>query len=231
MMEKKKRVPLPKPLERDEEEKLLRALCEGKNAKAREKLILHNLRLVSYIVGRYPVREAEKEDLLQVGAIGLIKAVDSFDGSRMKGLSNYAARCIENEIRMYLRKWKRWNRELLLEDPGLREEWAFRPGKEGLFRLGEEGSFRQGEEKRETDDEAAPEVLAALLSASPLSEREKEVLLLRFCPDREQKGASPVFLTQEETARRMGLSQSYVSRLERRALARLCAWCKKSSLL
>ena len=163
----------PKPLSAREEQAAFAALRAGDTA-AREKLIRHNLRLVAHIVKKYYALPGDQDDLVSIGTIGLVKAVDTFDATRKARFSTYASRCIENEIRMQFR----------LQD-----------------------SFRM-EDACETQDD----IRRARQLLDTLPARERQILLLRYG----LSGQPP--LTQLETARLLGISRSYISRLETHAL-------------
>lgn len=197
----------PKPLDAKEEEALF-AEFRGGNRQARDKLIEHNLRLVAHIVKKYSQPEKDNEDLLSIGTVGLIKAVDSFDGAKGIRLGTYAARCIENELLMFFRAGKKTAKEVYLYDP-------VGTDKEGnAINLLE---IIVAEEEDYTDRYERKEKLSVLprLLRSHLEEREREIIALRYglCGGRE--------LTQREISDRLGISRSYVSRIEKKALRKL----------
>jgi RNA polymerase sporulation-specific sigma factor len=197
---------LPAPLTREEEERLVVRLKEHDPA-VRSLLIERNLRLVVYIARKFENTGVGIEDLISIGAIGLIKAVNTFDPDKRIKLATYASRCIENEILMFLRRNSRTRMEVSLDEP-LNTDWD---GNELLLSdiLGSEGdtvyrSIEEGVEKQ---------LLATALTR--LSEREKRIMELRFgLLGGEEK-------TQKEVADILGISQSYISRLEKRILSRL----------
>ncbi len=197
----------PKPLDAKEEETLF-AEFRGGNRQARDKLIEHNLRLVAHIVKKYSQPERDNEDLLSIGIVGLIKAVDSYDGDKGIRLGTYAARCIENELLMFFRAGKKTAKEVYLYDP-------IGTDKEGnAINLLE---IIEAEEEDYTDRyerKAKLSVLPRLLAAN-LEEREREIITLRYG----LYGGKE--LTQREIADRLDISRSYVSRIEKKALRKL----------
>ena len=197
---------LPPPLERQDEEKAIAALDEGDEA-ARKLLIEHNLRLVVYISKRFENTGINIEDLISIGTIGLIKAVNTFKSSRNIKLATYASRCIENEILMYLRKVGSQRTEVSFDEP-LNTDWD---GNELLLSdiLGTEVD----EVCRPLEDDAEKNMLRAAVES--LEGREKEIIILRFGL---QGGKD---YTQKEVADMLGISQSYISRLEKRIIQRL----------
>ncbi len=197
---------LPPPLEREEEAEALAALEAGDDA-ARRTLIEHNLRLVVYIAKRFENTGVNIEDLISIGSIGLIKAINTFNSSKKIKLATYASRCIENEILMYLRKTGSQKSEVSFDEP-LNTDWD---GNELLLSdiLGTE----EDEVCRALEDDAEKRVL--LEAVDLLEGREKEIILLRFGLDGRQE------YTQKEVADMLGISQSYISRLEKRIIERL----------
>ena len=195
-----------RPLSREDEERCLAALQKG-DAYARDQLIEHNLRLVAHIVKKYDIRRTQTDDLISIGTIGLIKAVDTFAPEKGKKLTTYASRCIENEILMFLRRTSRQKLEVSLDEP-LNTDWD---GNELLLSdiLGTDGDLVY----RSIEETVERQMLARALSK--LSVREKEIMRLRFglggCAEK----------TQKQVADIMGISQSYISRLEKRILSRL----------
>ncbi len=197
---------LPPPLERKEETEALAALEAGDDA-ARRTLIEHNLRLVVYIAKRFENTGVNIEDLISIGSIGLIKAINTFNSSKKIKLATYASRCIENEILMYLRKTGSQKSEVSFDEP-LNTDWD---GNELLLSdiLGTE----EDEVCRALEDDAEKRVL--LEAVDLLEGREKEIIVLRFGLDGRQE------YTQKEVADMLGISQSYISRLEKRIIERL----------
>ena len=199
-------VTLPPPLDRAEEEAAVAALERG-DENARRRLIEHNLRLVVYIARRFESTGISLEDLISIGTIGLIKAVNTFQSGKNIKLATYASRCIENEILMVLRKNGGERRELSIDEP-LNTDWD---GNELLLSdiLGTDGD----EVSRPLEDDADRQMLREAIAA--LSARERDIILLRFgLPGGRE-------YTQKEVADKMGISQSYISRLEKRIIERL----------
>ena len=197
---------MPPPLDREAEREAIEALGRGDNA-ARALLIEHNLRLVVFIAKRFESTGVGMEDLISIGTIGLIKAIRSFNAEKNIKLATYASRCIENEILMHLRKISGQRTEVSLDEP-LNTDWD---GNELLLSdiLGTDGD----EISRPLEDDADRAMLMQAIAA--LSERDRTIILLRFGIGRETDA------TQKEVARIMGISQSYISRLEKRIIAQL----------
>ena len=197
---------LPPPLEKEAESAALAALEQGDEA-ARSLLIEHNLRLVVYISKHFENTGVNIEDLISIGTIGLIKAVNTFNAAKNIKLATYASRCIENEILMYLRKRGAQRSELSFDEP-LNTDWD---GNELLLSdiLGTDGD----EVSRPLEDDAERAMLRRAVSA--LSEREREIISLRF-----GLGCGREY-TQKEVADLLGISQSYISRLEKKIIERL----------
>ena len=197
---------LPAPLTREEEQALFERMDE-EPAAVRRTLIEHNLRLVVYIARKFENTGVGIEDLISIGTIGLIKAVNTFDPGKKIKLATYASRCIENEILMFLRRTSRQKLEVSLDEP-LNTDWD---GNELLLSdiLGTEGDLVY----RSIEETVERQMLSAALSH--LSMREKEIMRLRFGL------GGGTEKTQKEVADIMGISQSYISRLEKRILLRL----------
>ena len=174
---------------------------------AKNALIEHNLRLVVYIARKFENTGVGVEDLISIGTIGLIKAVNTFDASKKIKLATYASRCIENEILMHLRRTSRLKLEVSLDEP-LNVDWD---GNELLLSdiLGTENDLIG----RDLEDEVDRELLRAALSK--LSPREKRIVELRFGLNHQPE------CTQKQVADLLGISQSYISRLEKRIMRRL----------
>ena len=197
---------LPPPLKGEAEQKALDALEQGDES-ARRQLVEHNLRLVVYIARRFENTGVNLEDLISIGTIGLIKGVNTYRSDKKIRLATYASRCIENEILMHIRKISNQKTEVSLDEPinmdcdgnelllsdilGTDEDMIFRP-------LEEDVDLR---------------VLRQALRELP--EREREIILMRFGLEGRKE------LTQKEVAQKMGISQSYISRLEKRIMQRL----------
>ena len=197
---------LPPPLEREDEERAISALEKGDEA-ARQRLIEHNLRLVVYISKRFENTGINIEDLISIGTIGLIKAVNTFKSGKNIKLATYASRCIENEILMYLRKISSQRTEISFDEP-LNTDWD---GNELL--LSDILGTDDDEVYRPLEDDADKQMLMEAIDC--LSERERSIILMRFgLPGGKE-------YTQKEVADKMGISQSYISRLEKRIIDRL----------
>ncbi|MHA6530947.1 RNA polymerase sporulation sigma factor SigK [Paenibacillus sp. BAC0078] len=197
----------PQPLSEQEESKYLGMMAEG-DAKARNLLIEHNLRLVAHIVKKFDNTGEDMEDLISIGTIGLIKAIESYRPNKGTKLATFAARCIENEILMHLRSLKKTRKDVSLHDPI--------------------GTDKEGNEitlidilGSETDDvikevDLKIEKSKIYRNLDILDEREKEVVVGRFGLDTGGEER-----TQREIAKELGISRSYVSRIEKRALMKL----------
>ena len=197
---------LPAPLEREEEEQAILAMESG-DEKAKQLLTEHNLRLVVYIARRFENTGLNLEDLISIGTIGLIKAINTFKSAKNIKLATYASRCIENEILMYLRKVSNQRTEVSFDEP-LNTDWD---GNELL--LSDVLGTDDDEVCRPLEDDADKQMLTAAIRT--LSERERSIIVLRFGLDGKNE------LTQKEVADLMGISQSYISRLEKRIIVRL----------
>ncbi|MCH5352822.1 MAG: RNA polymerase sporulation sigma factor SigE [Acutalibacter sp.] len=197
---------LPPPLTKEEEQQVLENIRNGV-PNAREPLITHNLRLVVYIAKKFESPGANVEDLISIGTIGLIKAVNTFRIERNIKLATYASRCIENEILMYLRKSAQLRNEVFIDDP-LNVDWD---GNELLLSdlLGSDPDAIN----RNLEQEAERTML--LEAVDRLSPREKKIMTLRFGLSSTKEH------TQKEVADELGISQSYISRLEKRIITRL----------
>ena len=197
---------LPPPLEREEEEKAIIAMESGDEA-AKRLLTDHNLRLVVYISRRFENTGINLEDLISIGTIGLIKAINTFRSDKNIKLATYASRCIENEILMYLRKISNQRSEVSFDEP-LNTDWD---GNELL--LSDVLGTDDDEVYRPLEDDADRQML--MNAVNTLAERERNIITLRFGLN----GGSEY--TQKEVADMMGISQSYISRLEKRIIIRL----------
>lgn len=203
---------LPPPLTADEEKRAIMGFMAG-SKEDRDVLIEHNLRLVVYIAKKFENAGVNVEDLISIGSIGLIKAVNTFKIEKNIKLATYASRCIENEILMFLRRSNRIKGEVSLDEP-LNTDWD---GNELLL------SDILGTENDEAYVHIEEEVNRRLLhiAMGRLSKREREIVEMRFglMGGRE--------LTQKEVADKMGISQSYISRLEKKIIGRLQKEIKK----
>ena len=196
-----------KPLSKEEEERCIALLAE-KDREAREKLIEHNLRLVAHIVKKYDIKKTQTDDLISIGTIGLIKAVDSFRPEMGKKLTTYASRCIEDEILMYLRKNRNSFQEVSLNEPIANEK----DGSE-ITLLDAIAAPTQRSVVEKIQLEKDLKQLKEYLSL--LDERELMIITKRFGLNgsREQ--------TQKEIAQELHISRSYVSRIEKRAFLKI----------
>ncbi|MBR5246689.1 MAG: RNA polymerase sporulation sigma factor SigK [Clostridia bacterium] len=199
-------IPLPEPLSIQEEQILSEKLVNGDEI-AREKLIVHNLRLVVYIAKKFENSGVNIEDLISIGTIGLIKAVNTFSPEKNIKLATYASRCIENEILMHLRKIASQKMEISLDEP-LNTDWD---GNELMLAdvLGSEVD----EMTREIEENDEKKVLLEMIEKLP--SREREIIDMRFGLGEKEE------LTQKEVADKLGISQSYISRLEKRIIKKL----------
>ena len=198
--------PLPAPLTLQEEQELVARLAED-DGEIRRTLIEHNLRLVVFIARKFENTGVMLEDLISIGTIGLIKAVNTFDPQKKIKLATYASRCIENEVLMFLRRHSRTRLEVSLDEP-LKTDWD---GNELLLSdvLGTDGDTVY----RSMEENAEKQMLFAALNR--LSPREQKIMNLRFGLSGQPE------MTQKEVADVLGISQSYISRLEKRILHRL----------
>ena len=198
---------LPAPLNREEEAELLSRLGEDESGQVRAALIEHNLRLVVYIARRFENTGVGIEDLISIGTIGLIKAVGTYNPEKNIKLATYASRCIENEILMYLRKTSSRRSEVSFDEP-LNTDWD---GNELLLSdvLGTDGDMVM----KPIEEDVDRALLARAVSRLP--EREQTIITMRFGLNGSRER------TQKEVADRLGISQSYISRLEKRIIARL----------
>ena len=194
---------LPEPLTAEEENRLL----HENNEKSKEKLIVHNLRLVVYIARKFDSAPTAIEDLISIGTIGLIKAVNTFSPEKNIKLATYASRCIENEILMFLRKTSQHKNDISIDEP-LNIDWD---GNELLLSdiLGtDEDTVNSG-----IEDDAEKQVLLETVRSLP--ERERIIMEMRFGLKTGRE------LTQKEVADIIGISQSYISRLEKKIIKKL----------
>lgn len=206
---------LPAPLSKEEEEQIFERLKKN-DPGARDALITHNLRLVVYIAKKFESTGINIEDLISIGTIGLIKACNTFSPEKNIKLATYASRCIENEILMHLRKTNPQKHEISIDEP-LRIDWD---GNELLLSdvLGTENDYVN----KGVEDRAEWEVVVRCIDQ--LEHREREIMQMRFgmTDGREH--------TQKEVADRIGISQSYISRLEKKIILRLRTEMKKEKV-
>lgn len=200
---------LPKPLSAEEEGEALRLLFAGESEaeEAKSKLIQHNLRLVVYIAKKFDNTSVDPDDLISIGTIGLIKAVNSFRVDKNIKLATYASRCIENEILMYLRRTSKLRTEISFDEP-LNTDFD---GNELLLSdvLGLSAETVYGELEGEAERQQLKDAL------EKLTERERKIMYLRFGLFGGEE------MTQKDVADLLGISQSYISRLEKKIIGRL----------
>ena len=200
---------LPAPLETEEENEAILNLGTEREEEAKKKLIEHNLRLVVYIAKKFDNTGVGVEDLISIGTIGLIKSINTFNPTKNIKLATYASRCIENEILMYLRRNNKTKLEVSIDEP-LNVDWD---GNELL--LSDILGTDEDTIYRDLEDEAERKVLAKALGC--LTKRERLIVKMRYgleSEDGEEK-------TQKEVADLLGISQSYISRLEKKIMQRL----------
>ena len=197
---------LPPPLKGEEERKTIEALSNGEE-QAKMTLVEHNLRLVVFIAKRFESSGTNIEDLISIGTIGLMKAISTYRSDRNIKLATYASRCIENEILMHLRKIANQKTEISLDEP------INLDGEGNELLLSDVLGTAEDEIQRPLEADAEVMVLRQALRELPV--REQEIIRMRFGLDgcKEQ--------TQKEVAQKMGISQSYISRLEKRILGKL----------
>ena len=199
---------LPRPLPPEEEAEMLKKLAAGEDAETvKAKLVEHNLRLVVYISRKFENTGVDADDLISIGTIGLIKAINSFRGDKNIKLATYASRCIENEILMYLRRTVRLKSEVSFDEP-LNTDFE---GNELLLSdvLGTDGESVYGGVEARVEKELLAEAL------KKLPERERTIMYMRFGLGGKEE------MTQKDVADKLGISQSYISRLEKKITERL----------
>ncbi len=196
----------PKPLKPDEERRCFELMAAGDRS-AREKLIAHNLRLVAHIVKKFGTSSSDPDDLLSIGTIGLIKAVETYDHTKANRFASYGARCVENEILMYFRSTKKQAAEVHFDEP---------------VDVDKNGNCLTlmdiiADEDMSVEDKCELKIQLGLLGEKlkSLDERERQIITLRYGLD----NAPP--MPQREVAKLLGISRSYVSRLEKKALGEL----------
>lgn len=195
---------LPQPLELEEEEAMLLAKEQG-DGEAVQKLIEHNLRLVVYIAKKFDKTGIEFEDLISIGSVGLIKAIKTFKLDKNIRLATYASRCIENEILMQIRKISKLKQDVSLDAP------IFSDGEGNELILSEIMPNEEDEVGSAMDQSADKKVVRDLISG--LNVREQEIMILRYGLAGQDE------LTQREVAEKLGISQSYISRIEKKILS------------
>ena len=197
---------LPPPLKGEQEQQVLEALERGEEW-AKQKLVEHNLRLVVYIARRFENTGIHLEDLISIGSIGLIKAVNTYRLDKKIRLATYASRCIENEILMFIRKTANQKQEISLDEP------INLDGDGNELLLGDILGTEEDMILRPLEEDVDLMVLRQSLRELP--PREREIMNMRYGLEGQKE------LTQKEVAQKMGISQSYISRLEKRILQRL----------
>lgn len=197
---------LPPPLSKEEEEYYFKEYKNG-NIEAKNKLIEHNLRLVVYVAKKYDVNSSYLEDLVSIGCLGLIKAISTFDIDKSFKLATYASRCIENEILMHLRKTSKQRQEVSIDEP-LNVDYD---GNELLL-----ADILSIQEESVIDDLCDDEQRNIMYQAiEQLKPREKEIIKLRYGLDNGEE------MTQKDVADKLNISQSYISRLEKKIIKKL----------
>lgn len=197
---------LPEPLSREEEEKYVNLFLNG-DMKARDKLIEHNLRLVVFLAKKYENTKIDLEDLVSIGTIGLIKGVNTYQNDKNIKLATYASRCIDNEILMYLRKTKRKRTEVSFEDS---------------LSYDSEGNELHLEDVLGTEENIVTKPIEDELDkhlmyreVSKLDDRDREIIELRYGLNGKKE------MTQKEVASLLGISQSYISRIEKKVIKKI----------
>lgn len=197
---------LPEPLTREEEEKYVELFQNG-DMKAKDKLIEHNLRLVVYLSKKYDNTKVDLEDLVSIGTIGLIKGINTYKNGKNIKLATYASRCIENEILMYLRKNKKRKADISLDES---------------LSFDSEGNELHLEDILGTESDIVTKDLEEndlrkimLKEIGKLSERDKQIMVLRYGLNNNEE------LTQKEVAELLGISQSYISRIEKKVISKI----------
>jgi len=197
---------LPEPLSKEEEERFVSLFLNG-DMKARDKLIEHNLRLVVFLAKKYENTKIDLEDLVSIGTIGLIKGVNTYQNDKNIKLATYASRCIDNEILMYLRKTKKKRTEVSFEDS---------------LSFDSEGNELHLEDVLGTEEDVVTKPIENELDrnlmyqeVAKLHNRDKEIIELRYGLNGKKE------MTQKEVASLLGISQSYISRIEKKVIKRL----------
>ncbi len=201
----------PKQLSAKEEAEVLKQVAAG-NSKARDKLIVHNLRLVAYIVKKNYADSNDIDDLISIGTIGLIRAAETFDYEKQNRFSTYASKCIDNQIKMYFRKIKHRRNDLLITDP------IESDGEGNSLTIADIISSGVNVEN-DVELKINSELLYKFI-AEELTDREREIICKRYgIVDKDGSVCMP--MTQREIAKQMKISRSYISRIEKRALEKL----------
>lgn len=200
---------LPPPLDASEEQQVIGQLCTDESTKARTTLIERNLRLVVYIAKKFDNTGVGVEDLISIGTIGLIKSINTFNPDKNIKLATYASRCIENEILMYLRRNSKTKMEVSIDEP-LNVDWD-----ENKLLLSDVLGTDEDVIYKDIENEVERKLL--IKAVSKLNKREKTIIELRFGLNNENGDE----LTRKEVADMLGISQSYISRLEKKIIGRL----------
>ena len=202
---------LPEPLSREEEDRLVNMFLDG-DMKARDKLIEHNLRLVVFLAKKYENTRIDLEDLVSIGTIGLIKGVNTYQNDKNIKLATYASRCIDNEILMFLRKTKRKRTEVSFEDS---------------LSFDAEGNELHLEDVLGTEEDIVTKPIEDELDkylmyreVSKLDDRDREIIELRYGLNGKTE------MTQKEVAKLLGISQSYISRIEKKVIKKISSIIK-----
>ncbi len=196
----------PKPLSAKEERTYFEQMKAG-DTNAKKKLVEHNLRLVAHIIKKYYAQSGEADDLISIGTIGLIKAVNSFDYSKGTRLATYASRCIENEILMYFRAQRKTAQDVSMNEP-------IDSDSEGNPLTLSDVIFEEEDIVEQIDDSIRIRLLYTLIEQLE-DERERQIIVMRYGLYNKKP------LTQQQVAQRLGISRSYVSRIEKKVLERL----------
>ncbi len=197
---------LPEPLSREEEEYFVKLKEEG-NEEAKEKLIEHNLRLVVFLAKKYENTGVDLEDLVSIGSIGLIKGINTFSSDKNIKLATYASRCIDNEILMYLRKNKKLKAEVSID-----QSLSFDGDGNELHLEDIIGTDKDEVSKTIEDQDDKSLMIQEILSLKP---RDREIMIMRYGLLGQDE------YTQKEVAEKLGISQSYISRIEKKVIRRL----------
>ena len=202
---------LPEPLSKEEEEKYVDMFQNG-DLKARDKLIEHNLRLVVYLSKKYENTKVELEDLVSIGTIGLIKGINTYKNDKNIKLATYASRCIDNEILMYLRKNKKRKADVSLD-----ESLSF-DSEGNELHLGDILGTEKDIVTKDLEENDMRKIM--LKEISKLNERDKQIMVLRYGLNDTKE------YTQKEVAELLGISQSYISRIEKKVISKIISMIK-----
>ncbi len=198
---------LPEPLSREEEEKYVELFQNNGDLKAKDKLIEHNLRLVVYLSKKYENTKVDLEDLVSIGTIGLIKGINTYKNDKNIKLATYASRCIDNEILMYLRKNKKRKADVSLDESLSYDAEGNELHLEDI--LGTESDIVT----KDLEENDMRKIM--LREIGKLNERDKQIMVLRYGLNNNEE------LTQKEVAELLGISQSYISRIEKKVISKI----------